>query len=194
MQKNDITLKDAVESYIEEIEMTNSANTVKAYKNGIRMFLKSVEKRGLTEDSPLSDLDQTFINVFVKYLRSYSPGTEALYLTAVKGFFDFLSESGSFEYSPAKMKKLLKNKARHVEKRIPSFSVQMIEKIIEYAERLPDMECSTTRDELIQKRDAAFIITLADTGMRVNEACNLYIRDIDQYQRKATVTGIKGEL
>lgn len=192
MRNKEMSIKEAFDSYMEEVEMSYSENTVKAYRNGIRLFLESIERLGITQESPASSLNQSCFDAFLKYAKNYSPRTESLYLTAVKGFFSFLSENGVIEYNPAKLKKFLKNKARQPDKRTPTFSVETIEKVIEYAEQMPNMECETTREELILKRNAAFIITLADTGMRVGEICNLYVRDIDQYQRKATVTGASG--
>jgi integrase/recombinase XerC len=38
-------------------------------------------------------------------------------------------------------------------------------------------------------RDRAFLITLADTGLRVHEACNLRRGDIDWYENRAIVLG-----
>lgn len=193
MENKDISIKEAVSLYIDEIEMSHSSNTVKTYKNAVSLFLNSVEQRGISPESNVSEIDQSCFIAFAKSLKNYSPSTEILYVTALKKFFSFLSDSGFSSFNSEKIKKILKNKMRPAEKKAPSFSVDAIEKVIKYASELPDIESKTTREELIQRRDAAFIILLADSGMRVNEACALRIRDVDMYKRKASVIGIKGE-
>jgi integrase/recombinase XerC len=67
---------------------------------------------------------------------------------------------------------------------LPQFDRDAIEKTINYAKSL--------RGELIAFRDRAFILTLADTGLRVSEACSLRRGDIDWNEKHAMVIG-KGD-
>ena len=43
--------------------------------------------------------------------------------------------------------------------------------------------------DLINLRDRAFLLTLADTGLRVHEACNLRRGDLDWNEGKAMIIG-----
>ena len=54
------------------------------------------------------------------------------------------------------------------------------------------MPVTSEAEQLINFRDAGFILTLADTGMRVHEACNLRRGDIDWNEQRAVIIG-KGD-
>jgi integrase len=67
-----------------------------------------------------------------------------------------------------------------------------LEKVIQYAQELIQQPVSSDTEHLINLRDAAFILTLADTGLRVHEACNLRRGDIDWNEQRAVIIG-KGD-
>lgn len=75
---------------------------------------------------------------------------------------------------------------------MPQFPRNNIEKLNIYVNNLIYSPCDSERDHLIQLRDRAFLITLADTGLRVHEACKLRRGDIDWQEGRAVIIG-KGD-
>ena len=55
--------------------------------------------------------------------------------------------------------------------------------------RIPELSCQTEQERLINLRDSAFLITLADTGLRIHEACGLRRGTIDWFSNKAIIIG-----
>ena len=87
------------------------------------------------------------------------------------------------------MKQLIGQRTRKPGVRLPQFPQEDIEKVISYALELPSKFCENEVDTLINLRDCAFLVTLADTGLRIHEACNLRRGDIDWFNKKAMIIG-----
>ena len=75
---------------------------------------------------------------------------------------------------------------------MPQFPRDEIESIIHYAKNLVNNPAEDERAHLRDLRDRAFLITLADTGLRVHEACTLRRGDIDWNEGRANIIG-KGD-
>jgi integrase len=87
---------------------------------------------------------------------------------------------------------LIRQRARRVGKRLPQFPRENIEKILDYAQQIASNPAESPAAHLRNLRDRSFLITLADTGLRVHEACGLRRGDIDWQEAKAQVIG-KGD-
>ncbi len=61
--------------------------------------------------------------------------------------------------------------------------------MIDFALALNHQPVEDERQRLINYRDRAFLVTLADTGLRVHEACGLRRGDIDWNESRAIVIG-----
>jgi site-specific recombinase XerD len=61
--------------------------------------------------------------------------------------------------------------------------------VIDYAEQNLPLQDDHSQNSLIEWRDRAFILTLADTGLRVHEACNLTRGDINFDDGTAVIIG-----
>jgi integrase len=77
-------------------------------------------------------------------------------------------------------------------KRLPQFPADSISQIIHYYENQGMPNIKDEKILLRALRDRAFLITLADTGLRVHEACALRRGDIDWNEGKALIIG-KGD-
>ena len=108
----------------------------------------------------------------------------------MKNYFEFLAAEEIMDFNLYQTKLLIKNRTRKPGIRLPQFPEHDIEKVLDYAlYQLPNNPAETFSDHLINLRDAAFLITLADTGLRIHEACNLRRGSIDWFSYKAVIIG-----
>jgi integrase/recombinase XerC len=125
-------------------------------------------------------------------LKDYSPASEQLYLAATTGFFKFLAAERLSEINLPRLDLLRMQRARRSGQRLPQFPREDIERIltfvIDFTIRLSDNPDVRLR----AMRDRAFLLTLADTGLRVHEACSLRRGDIDWNEGRAVIVG-KGD-
>jgi len=72
---------------------------------------------------------------------------------------------------------------------LPQFPASQIDLILEKADELLTRPSEDEPERLVNLRDRAFLYTLADTGLRVHEACNLRRGDLDWNEGKAMIIG-----
>ncbi len=184
------TLAEAVAAYLEAVSLARSANTARTYRNGLRLFLEVVAQHGLDpERTPASHLKEEAIAWFAQALKAFAPTTERLYLTAATTFYEYLAAESLASVNLPRVRLLIRQRARRPGQRLPQFPRQAIEQVLAYAQRLPSLPAQDPRQRLRHLRDRAFLITLADTGLRVHEACSLRRGDVDWREGKALVIG-----
>ena len=208
-----LTITQAIELYLSQ--KRGSERTLRSYRNGLNAFqavLRSGRRNPLTrkvetldpETSDVALLDESWISALILSLKKNKTATESLYLSAVSGFYKFLvAERLAAPYLP-KLEMLIKDRARKVEKRLPKFPRNEIEKLIDYAQGLAGQSVEAAganaktdagrlnerrRARLRNLRDRAFILLLADTGLRVDEACSLSLGDVDFLEGRLKVIG-----
>ena len=187
------SINDCSNDYIDLINHTRSQNTTRTYQNAMQLFLNVLKERWIDpEKKNIEDLTEDAIGWFAAYLKNYSPATEQLYLQAVKGFYEFLASENNSNINLPRLKLLVKQRSRRSGIRLPQFPRNEIETIIDYVQQLTSVSYENVLDRLRAMRDRAFIITLADTGLRVSEACSLRRGDIDWFEGKAIIIG-KGD-
>jgi len=188
-----ITIEDAVGDYIESVKISRSHNTARSYANALRAFTQLLNQRKFdTITIPVRDLPVNAIAWFAIDLKKYSPATENLYLTAVAGFYEYLAAENLSEPNLPKMRLLIRQRKRRPGQRLPQFPRENIESLLNYANDLTFMAYEDEAGRFRNLRDRAFILTLADTGLRVHEACELRRGDIDWNEGKAIIIG-KGD-
>jgi integrase len=84
---------------------------------------------------------------------------------------------------------LIKQRARRPGVRLPQFPRENIETVLEHVKNITQLSTPEESDRLINLRDRAFLLTLADTGLRVHEACALLRGSIDWREGRAVVIG-----
>ena len=114
--------------------------------------------------TPISTLPEDAVSWFIAALKVYSPTTERLYLTALSGFYEYLSAERLCEINLPRIRLLIRQRARKPGQRLPQFPYNNIEKILEYANNIAVYRLNDPQDQLINYRDRAFLLTLADTG------------------------------
>ena len=188
-----VTVSQAVDDFLNVTLLSRSENTARSYKNALNNFLAVLEDNDITpEETPVNQLDESAVSWMLSALKGYSPATEQLYTVAVTRFFQYLMAEELAEINFQRMQLIVRTRSRKAGQRLPQFPKEDIDAVIDYASEFPRYNFETQKDRLIAYRDAALIITLADTGLRVHEICNLRRGDIDWNEYKAIIIG-KGD-
>ena len=189
-----MTIEKTIQDYLKTIELSRSPHTARTYKNAMLRYAESLKQHGynLDQDSP-ADIREDSIAHFANDLKINTASTEQLYIIAVKGFFEYLSAENLSAVNLPKLRLLIRQRTRRPGKRLPQFPADAITKLIVMM-LIQDnsSNISDTQAQLRELRDRAFLITLADTGLRVHEACNLKRGDIDWSEGRAQIIG-KGD-
>ncbi|MFL7894121.1 MAG: tyrosine-type recombinase/integrase [Anaerolineales bacterium] len=188
--KTPLSVFEAIQDYLESVSLSRSENTARTYTNGMQSFLETIAGSGVDpENAAIERINEDLIADFAADLKAYSPNTEQLYLTAVTGFYEYLAAEKLADINLPRMRMLIKRRSRRAAQRLPQFPKDDIKKVITYAQSLTTLTVENKRQRLGNLRDRAFILTLADTGLRVHEACNLRRGDIDWQEGKAIIIG-----
>lgn len=184
------TIESACKAYLDIVAHARSKNTLRTYETGLTKFLDVLRKNNIQPDKTLvNELTEESLILLISELKVYSPATERLYLTAVTGFFEYLSAGNTGNISLPRIRLLIRQRARRPGVRLPQFPRDAIEELLKYIEELKTAETKNPGERLRNLRDRAFLITLADTGLRVHEACALRRGDIDWNEGRALVIG-----
>lgn len=162
------TASQAIPLYLDELRLAKrSPRTVSTYKQALNLFMRIV---GPT--TPLSE--ETYIK-FLQQTSELQPATQITYRAAVCGLYEY--------HSPGVPLKILTRRyGQKRSKRQLKVKEDAVVKVIDYMEQL-------TCESLVDYRDRAFIITLADTGLRISESCSLTRGDVDWERRSAMIIG-----
>lgn len=197
-QPNPVTIAEAMKSYLDTVKLSRSIHTMLAYKNALKVFVDVLVEKNLSPHStPIERLKEDLISPLAGYLKTYSPTTEQLYLQAVKGFYEYVDSERLTEINLSRVRVLIRQRSRRPGIRLPQFPVEDIEKILLHVSETENIMASPAGNELQDVRlrayrDRAFLLTLADTGLRVHEACNLRRGDVDWNESRAVIIG-KGD-
>ncbi|MCX6035293.1 MAG: tyrosine-type recombinase/integrase [Chloroflexi bacterium] len=187
------TVAQTIAKYLDTVRMARSVNTGRAYANGMRMFTAVLKKNHLDpERSPVSVLTEDAASWMADALKDYSPATEQLYLAATVRLYEYLAAERLAEINLPRLRLLLRQRTRRPGQRLPQFPRDDIELVLEYVNTITMRLSDNPEERLRALRDRAFMLTLADTGLRVHEACNLRRGDIDWNEGRAIIIG-KGD-
>jgi len=187
------TITEAIRDFLDLIATSRSANTTRSYQNALTAFALLLEANDLPPDrTPVADLTADAIRWFLAELKDYAPASEQLYLVAVSRFYQYLAAEDLNDINLERLRLLIKTRARKPGKRLPQFPRDDIETLIDYAAALHQQPAESDTHSLVNYRDRAFILTLADTGLRVSEAVSLRRGDMDWKEFRALIIG-KGD-
>lgn len=190
---NDGTISQAIDGYLKSVSLSRSTHTAQTYRNALNCLSNVLQDHHFPpEKSICKDLSEDVVVWFATALKEYAPTTERLYLTVLNGFFEFIAAERLADPNLPRVRMLIRQRSRRPGQRLPQFPRRTIEYIIEYAINIAHIPSENTNDYLRNLRDRAFIITLADTGLRVHEACALRRGDIDWDEYRAIIIG-KGD-
>lgn len=188
-----ITIASAIKEFLDVVRLARSQNTALTYGKALKEFQKLLAKAKIDpETSPAEVLTEDLISKFAMHLKSFSPATEQLYVRAVARLYRHLAAERLAEINLPRMDILIENRTRKPGIRLPQFPTNDIERVLDFVSNAESLTSDSENERLRAMRDRAFLITLADTGLRVHEACNLRRGDLDWNEGRAIIIG-KGD-
>lgn len=186
-----ITIHKAIDSFLANLQRSQPKNTYKNYKSdllGSSGFVTILGKH-IKPTTPASALSEDMAAQFLQILldAGSSPATRQRKAAAIREFFRFVIAmdlaSISIEKLNFKIKsgRLLAGSRSHIE-----FPQEKIEKTLAYVRTIKPAGLPS---EMEIRRNQAFIFTLAETGLRVSEACALKVGQIDHKNKSAVIIG-----
>ncbi len=189
----DMSISEAVHGYLQTVRLARSENTVKTYANALVFFTQVLDVRNISPDeAPIAELSEDALAWTIAALKVYAPTTERLYLAALTGFYTYLDAERLADINMSRVKQIIKLRARRPGQRLPQFPREDIDAIIKVVNDYTQFPANDEKERLRALRDRAFIITLADTGLRVHEICELRRGDVDWNEGRAIIIG-KGD-
>ncbi len=185
-----ISVSDAIKRYIHMVNSARSANTARTYRNGMSLFQYTLTEHKLDSGTlPVAELGEEPVSWFTARLKEYSPATERLYLTALAGFYDYIVGENLAEVNLPRIRLLIHQRARRPGIRLPQFPQNDLDTLLHKISDLHTRIAADDEEKLRNLRDRAFLLTLADTGLRVHEACGMRRGDLDRNEGRAIVIG-----
>lgn len=161
-------MNEKIDKYLSILD--RSPRTVDTYRWALGFYFDAVG----------DELNDYAYEKFLEVIKPLSPSSKSVLRSAVNGLYEFY-EVGD----PAKRARISKIYAKKVKAKPVSFNREGIEKIIKYCDEMP-------KKTVMDWRDRAFVLMLADSGFRISELCSLDRRDIDWLNERVAITG-KGE-
>ncbi len=188
------SVTDSVESYLAAVALARSPHTARAYRNALAAFLADLRRRGLDpERLAAARVQVSWVADFAGRLKAYAPASERLYLTGVAGWYEYLAAEELARVNLSRLRLLIHQRARRPGQRLPQFPREAIESVLAYVESLRRQPAPADEPSRLRAlRDRALLLTLADTGLRVHEACRLRRGDLDIQEGRALLIG-KGD-
>jgi integrase/recombinase XerC len=209
----ELTIARAVQSYLDHLRATSpSGNTHATYQDALDLFLETLRERGIDpQTAPVASLpEQAIAWVLERSQRGrqvdahgnpvvpndepdmpYSPASLRLIVSVLRQFYKYLVAHEFGEFNLAQVQAL--SQTGRARRSLPQFDAGEIERVLQHALGLIQAPVEDERERLVNLRDRALIITLADSGLRIHEACVLKRGDIDWLEHRAVIHGKGGQ-
>ena len=110
---SETSVQDTFEAYLESVSISRSPNTARTYTNAVNAFSASMQDQGRDPTSTgVRTVTENWIVDFARYLSSYAPASERLYLTALTGWYEYLAAEKQAEINLPRLRLLIRRRAR----------------------------------------------------------------------------------
>nr|MBN1228529.1 site-specific integrase [Anaerolineae bacterium] len=171
------TITDAFSTYLIHLNRTSSQHLVSAYTQSFNLFDSFIKTTFNINPNitPIPSFRVGWLSDYLVYLQSTkSVETEHLYSRAIIDFIEFTNSRNWTSFDLAHIKDMVSSLRRPKVHNISLPPVDIIQKIIRLALSSPPIaDPDNIRETLRHLRDRAFILCLADTGLKVSEICSL---------------------
>lgn len=169
-------MKSQIDAYLNFVYQSRSKKTHRTYQDALRKFLDIVG-----DDMPLTK--DTYVRFLIN-TSAMTPSTQALCRSAIKGLYYYAADTaGNVDTSFFHLTD--RHYALKPRKSIVKFNEAGIQQLINYV-----ITMRNTPEEL---RDRTYILLLADSGLRVSEACSLRVSDVDLLEERVFIIGKGGQ-
>jgi integrase/recombinase XerC len=185
---SDLSVSQAVQAYLNHLLATSaSKNTYATYEDALDLFTQTLQERQIDPDTtPVSSLpEQAIAWVLEQSQRGhqvdahgqpvasketteapYSPSSQRLIISDLRQFYKYLVAYEHSEFNLAQVQTL--SQTGRARRSLPQFDAQEVERVIQHALELDQAPAEGELERLINLRDRALIVTLADTGLRIH--------------------------
>lgn len=185
MNQQALTLKEAADEYLIAVYRSHPHATYMAYRRAIELFLATTA--GTFDIRPgreaIASLDNAWAEDFVVFLQEkHATETEHLYSRAVLGFYQHASDMGWASLNINALEDYYAAQRRPKHYAPPSPPIAAIDQLLAFVQTFvpPPAEKKADRDRLRALRDKAFLLTLADAGLRISEICDLRLGQLSE--------------
>ena len=190
----DITIVQARAQFLESIKLPRSTNTIQTYNKALEAFLSMLADQQIDiVNFPVTQLTENSVADFVTYVSHWSPSTESLYLQVIKSFFEFIDSEHLATINLSRIRMLIRQRGRRSETQSEQYPENDMKQLIEFMSNLantsPPDGTEFENMRMRNMRDRALILTLADTGLRVDEVCKLHCGDLNWSESRAILNG-----
>lgn len=189
------TVLDATNAFLSNISKSRSPLTAKAYRNALlghrSGFLQGIRK-SVKYDDPIGKLTEKHAMTYMQDILGLSPATRALHAAAIRRFYTFIAGNDWATVSLDRLNFLWEgSNVLSPVKRDIDYDKAHVRLFLEWVYKW-DCQGNTPTRTMRNLRDKAFVVTLAESGLRVHEACKIRIKDID-FDREAGIVIGKGK-
>lgn len=180
-----LQVSDAIDYFLSHVGMTYADHTHAAYSQALNVFSRFLKdhKKVFAAQTTISAIRTEWATGFLAHLQeTRSVETEHLYIRAILHFYSFVAERCGDSLGSSELAAHILQNRRPKTHQLPELPITAIAMVIAYAESIqPSAPTNDTeyRDFLRALRDKAFLLTLADTGLRVSEICGLRLGHVD---------------
>jgi site-specific recombinase XerD len=166
-------VNQALELYLDEIGKSRAKSTQRTYKYIVGKFQDTLtERKYPPKNTDLSAMTNEWIHWFLDDLRHLSPVTERGYIAPIIGFYEYVVAKKWLELNLTEMRYFIKRRQRKLPNHAQQFPQQQVEELLNFLNRKATGPFESERQRLAILRDRALFHLLADSGLRISEACS----------------------
>ena len=152
------SIKEAIDDYLQTIRLARSENTLLSYRTALENLILTLKDQGLdVEKDPVDKINEELVSWFARDLKDYAATTEQLYMTAAKGFLEYLVAEELADVNLSKVKLLIRQRTRRPGKRLPQFPAGDISRIVEHFESQDIQPSRRSKRISTRIKDRAFL-------------------------------------